>query len=260
MLLTALLANLVLFSMAWAWSVKIRNFSPVDAFWALGIGLTSCYFLWGNGSPSAPMILASILVGLWALRLSGHLARRIAKHHPSEDSRYLVLRNIWQVHTNRNFFFFFQAQALCVVLLSLPFFLIAKNPSPSWNWLHTLGLLTTLLGLLGEALADRQMAQFKASQPKVDAVCEWGLWKYSRHPNYFFESIIWFGFFFMALPSPKGYLAIFAPITITYLLLKVTGIPPTEAAAIQRKGDAYRDYQLRTSAFIPLPQKKKSLN
>ncbi len=254
MLALALIANLIIFTAAWAFCVKIKNFSPVDAFWAFCIGLTAVFFLFSE-TPSTQPLIAGILIFAWSVRLGYHLSHRIAKHHPSEDSRYQKLREIWSGKVNSMFLLFFLGQALSVFLLAFPFYLIATDPNPSYDLFPIIGTLIALIGLIGETIADRQMSTFKASNPDPKSICQVGLWKYSRHPNYFFESIIWFGFFVFALGSPWGWTTIYAPAIITYLLLKVTGIPPTEASALLRKGEAYREYQRTTSAFIPLSPK-----
>ncbi len=250
MLFFALIANLIIFTAAWAFCVKIKNFSPVDAFWAFCIGLTALFFLFTK-NPSTQPFIAGILISAWSVRLGYHLTRRIAKHHPSEDSRYQKLRAIWNGKVNSMFLLFFLGQALSVFLLALPFYLIAADPNPTYDLFPILGTLIACIGLIGETVADRQMSTFKAANPDPKSICQIGLWKYSRHPNYFFESIIWIGFFIFALGSPWGWVSIYAPVIITYLLLKVTGIPPTEASALLRKGDAYREYQRTTSPFIP---------
>jgi steroid 5-alpha reductase family enzyme len=259
MLLPALIANLILFAAAWGFCVKIKNFSPVDAFWAFGIGFTALFFLLENNPTDGKQVAAAVLIVAWSSRLGYHLAKRIAKHHPEEDSRYIKLRQVWKGRVNHSFFWFFQAQAISVFLLAIPFYIIASDPDPSWSLLHITGAIVTATGLIGESLADRQMSAFKATDPDPKSVCREGLWKYSRHPNYFFESVIWVGIFLFALGSPWGWTTIYAPAIITFLLLKVTGIPPTEASAVKRKGDAYREYQRTTSAFIPLPPKERCL-
>lgn len=255
MLAAALITNFILFAAAWAWCIKLRNFSPVDTFWAFGIGASSLLFLLANSSPTSKQLIASLLISAWSLRLGIHLAKRIAHHHPSEDARYIKLREIWKGRANTAFFWFFQAQALSVFLLSLPFYFIGKDSNPTWHTLSYIGACVIVIGLLGEGLADLQMNRFKSMNPDPKSLCCTGLWKYSRHPNYFFESLTWLGIFLFSAGSPYGWLSLYAPISITYLLLKVTGIPPTEAAALKRKGDTYRQYQLTTSPFIPLPRK-----
>jgi steroid 5-alpha reductase family enzyme len=216
------------------------------------------FFLLCSDSTNGKKIAAACLILAWSSRLGYHLARRIAKHHPAEDTRYQKLRDVWQGRENRSFFWFFQAQALSVFLLALPFYFIAADADPTFHFLSMIGFFVCLSGLIGETIADRQISAFKASDPDPKSVCKTGLWKYSRHPNYFFESVIWIGIFLFAAASPWGWTTIYAPVIITYLLLKVTGIPPTEASAIARKGDAYREYQRTTSPFIPLPPKSSS--
>jgi steroid 5-alpha reductase family enzyme len=154
------------------------------------------------------------------------------------------------------FFWFFQGQAVSVIFLVLPFLLIAVDSDRSWSYWESIGLIVALIGISGEGLADSQMSHFKKSNHDLKAVCQSGLWKYSRHPNYFFEAVIWLGFYLFACGSEWGWTMIHAPAVIVYLLLRVTGIPPTEAAAVLRKGDAYRNYQKTTSPFIPWPPKK----
>lgn len=257
MIAAALTANCLIFAAAWAWCVRIRNFSPVDAIWAAAIGFTSVFFLLSENQNSKTITTAT-LIATWAARLATHLTRRIARHHPQEDSRYVKLRQHWQGRENRMFFLFFMAQAISVFLLALPFYLISADPDSSWGILHIAGAIVAVIGLVGETIADRQMTSFKSRNSDSAAVCREGLWNYSRHPNYFFESVIWIGFFLFASGSPWGWCAIYAPVIITVLLLKVTGIPPTEASAILRKGDAYRDYQRTTPAFFPRLRAPKS--
>lgn len=257
MIAAAFTANCLLFAAAWAWCVRIRNFSPVDAIWAAAIGLTSVFLLLSeNQTPKT--ITAAALIAAWAARLTFHLARRIARHHPQEDDRYVKLRQHWQGRENSMFLLFFMAQAISVCLLALPFYLIAADPDNSWGILHIAGAIVVVIGLVGETIADRQMTSFKSRNRDPAAVCREGMWNYSRHPNYFFESVIWMGFFLFAAGSPWGWCAIYAPAIITILLLKVTGIPPTEASALRRKGDAYRDYQRTTPAFFPRMRAPKS--
>lgn len=246
----------VLFLVAWMLARKWDNYSIVDAVWAYGIGLVGIFWLtaWGNGSPKDWVI--GVLLGTWSLRLGSHLQRRIRRAHPKEDARYARLREIWEGHVPRAFFWFFQGQAVSVILLALPFLLIAADRDSSWGIWETVGLTITLIGISGEALADAQMSRFKSGMPGEKAICRVGLWHYSRHPNYFFESVIWLGFYAYACGAPWGWTMIHAPAIIVFLLLKVTGIPPTEASAIRRKGDAYRHYQQTTSAFIPWPPRQ----
>jgi len=242
------------FGLAWVWAVRIDNYSIVDAMWAFGIGATACFWLAVGQGDTITRIVAALLVGFWSLRLGGYLHRRIHRMHPQEDARYAKLRDVWQGREKSAFFGFFQIQALSVVVLAIPFLSIASK-SNGWGIFETLGASITLIGLIGESIADRQMAAFKCRNPDSKAVCRDGLWRYSRHPNYFFESVIWWGFYVIACGSPWGWATMHAPLAITWLLLRVTGIPPAEASALARKGEAYRQYQMTTSAFIPWPPK-----
>lgn len=245
----------VVFLVAWVLARRWENYSLVDAVWAFGIGLTGILWLGARGEWTVKQAAAGALLAVWSLRLGWHLQRRIRKTHPEEDARYAKLREVWNGREASAFFWFFQAQAISVVLLALPFLLIGRDPDAAWSAWETAGLCLATLGILGEGLADSQMARFKARNHDSMAVCGDGLWRYSRHPNYFFEAVIWCGFYVFACGSEWGWLTLHAPATIIFLLLRVTGIPPTEASAVRRKGDAYRHYQKTTSAFIPWPPK-----
>lgn len=245
-----------LFSIAWWVARKISNYSLVDAVWAFGIGGVAAWWLLLLGDPSPKILAAGVLSVAWSVRLGWHLQRRIARAYPEEDARYIKLREIWKNREGTAFFLFFQMQALSVVLLALPFLFVAMDADRSWGAWETVGVLIAFCGIVGEAVADAQMARFKKSHSGSGGVCREGLWRFSRHPNYFFESVIWLGFYLYACGSEWGWASIHAPAMIVFLLLRVTGIPPTEAAALRRKGDAYRDYQKTTSPFIPWPPKK----
>ncbi len=254
--MVGVIGMILLFLAAWLWAKWRDNYSIVDAVWAFGIGLTSFYWLFAKGNFTIKHSIAAGLIMIWSLRLGIHLERRIRRMRPAEDARYVKLREIWQGRVASSFFWFFQAQMISVVLLALPFLLIGSDLDSAWTFWESMGLTIGVTGIIGEALADAQMADFKKKNQSRAAVCQEGLWRYSRHPNYFFESVIWLGFYVFACGSEWGWAMIYAPLTILYLLLKVTGIPPTEAAAVLRKGDAYRRYQATTSAFFPWPPKK----
>ena len=246
----------VVFLAAWDFARRCDNYSLVDAAWAFGIGVTSWFWLIpGPWHPKKSVAL--VMVTLWSLRLGWHLQKRIRQHHPQEDARYIKLRDVWKGREASAFFWFFQAQAVSVVLLAMPFLLIARDPDRDWGVWESVGLAISLVGIAGEGLADAQMSAFKKMNRDSEAVCRSGLWYYSRHPNYFFEAVIWSGFYVFACGSEWGWATIYAPAMIIYLLLRVTGIPPTEAAAVLRKGDAYRNYQKTTSAFIPWPPREE---
>ena len=142
-------------------------------------------------------------------------------------------------------------QAISNIMLSIPYLIIATNPDPHMNLLEYTGAVLWLLSIIGEGLSDWQLKQFKKDPANKGKVCEKGLWHYSRHPNYFFQLMIWISVFIFALSSPYGWVAIICPLSIGYLIFKVTGIPMTEEQSIRSKGELYKEYQRTTSVFIP---------
>lgn len=238
-------------AIAWIVAVRIDNFGIVDIAWAGAIGVLAVVYVAITPDMPARAWLVLVTAGVWSLRLSTYLYRRIMRHHPTEDSRYQDLRRNWGPALRGRMFWFFQAQGLAAVFFSLPFALILQNDALSLHGLDIAGAALWTIGMAGESAADWQLAAFKANPRNRGRICNVGLWRYSRHPNYFFEWIIWCGFAVMALAAPLGWMALMCPMVMLWLLLRVTGIPATEAAAVARRGDAYRDYQRTTSAFVP---------
>jgi steroid 5-alpha reductase family enzyme len=149
------------------------------------------------------------------------------------------------------FLLFFQFQALLCVLLSAPFLLAAIERRPLLSAIEYAGTALWLVAWVGEMVADAQLANFKRNPANRGITCRVGLWRYSRHPNYFFEWLIWVAFAAFAMGSPYGYVTVFAPLLMLLFLFRVTGIPATEAQALRTKGEDYREYQRTTSAFVP---------
>lgn len=250
-LLGTALILITLFTLTWRLSVRLDNYSFVDVTWALSFAPVAAWLsLSGQGWLPRRLAIA-VLVAAWSLRLGIYLWRRVASHHPREDARYAVLRQKWAANPPRAFFWFFNAQAVLVWLLMLPVFLIANRPETAWSALEVLGLAVWTLALTGEGIADAQLAAFKRTNTDPKAICQAGLWHYSRHPNYFFQSLLWWGLFLMALPAPWGWTALIAPLAMLHFLLNVTGIPLTEKLALEKRGEAFREYQRTTSAFVP---------
>lgn len=247
----AALVVVTLFTLTWLLSLKLNNFSFVDVTWSYSLAFVApVYALAGDGL-DVRKGLAALIAMVWSVRLGTYLLLRIKKHHPYEDVRYAVLREKWKDNLKGNFFWFFQAQALLILLLSVPILLACVNPASVLNAVELAGVAVWLTGILGEAVADAQMKRFKHDPASKGKVCRVGLWRYSRHPNYFFESVVWMGFWLFACGSPWGWATVYAPALILYFLLRVTGIPLTEETSLQSKGDAYREYQRTTSAFVP---------
>jgi len=241
----------LLMLVVWVIAVRIRNAGIVDIAWSLGfIPLAVLYRVCGDGEPARQNLITMMAV-LWSARLGTHLWKRVMGHHPEEDGRYRELRAAVAGHENFFFFWFFQAQALLLALLSLPILFADFDPRLSLGFSDMLGFVVWLIALGGESLADRQLEAFKADPANQGKVCSVGLWRYSRHPNYFFEWLIWVSFFFFALPAPWGWTMIFCPALMLFFLLRVTGIPYTEQQSLRSRGLAYRQYQRTTSAFVP---------
>lgn len=245
-----------LFALTWLLSLKLDNFSFVDVTWSYALAVVAPLYAWlaGGGWTQRKMIAVTMAV-VWSVRLGTYLFFRVKRHHPHEDVRYAVLREKWRDALARNFFFFFQAQAVLIVLLAVPVQLACLNPASHLNAIEIAGALVWLTGICGEALSDAQMQHFKADPASKGKVCQVGLWRYSRHPNYFFESVVWWGFWLFSCGSPWGWVTLYAPLLMLHFLLRVTGIPLTEECAVKSKGDAYREYQRTTSAFVPWPPK-----
>jgi steroid 5-alpha reductase family enzyme len=249
--LVAFVLLAALFGMAFRICRRFDNYGFVDVVWSYAFGLVAViYSVVGTGWPTRRVLLA-VLVGAWSLRLGSHLLRRLAKHHPAEDPRYAAMRQRWTGEVERRMSIFFQQQAASVVVLGLPFLLIAANPRPELAWVEWIALGLWAVAVIGEAVADAQLAAFKRLPQSRGAVCTRGLWRYSRHPNYFFEWLIWVSYAVFALSAPWGWIGLIAPASILYLLLRVTGIPLTEQQSIRSKGAAYLRYQQTTSAFVP---------
>ncbi|MBC7973926.1 MAG: DUF1295 domain-containing protein, partial [Myxococcales bacterium] len=179
----------------------------------------------------------------------GYLIARGAARAP-EEGRYADLRARWAANAAPRFFIFFQAQAALTGILSIAF--VVPFIAAPWDsgWLRAAGAAIATIGIFGESIADAQLARWKRTHP--GQVCDAGLWRYSRHPNYFFEWCVWLGHAVYGLAFwPYGLVALFPQALLLTSILFVTGIPPTEEQAIRSKGDAYRAYQARVSRFIP---------
>ncbi|UPT74344.1 MAG: DUF1295 domain-containing protein [Elusimicrobiota bacterium] len=241
------------FLLLWLAAVRSRDASHVDVGWALGLGfLGVAASLTGPGEP-ARRALAGTMAAAWSLRLAWHLYTDRVRGK-SEDGRYATLRAQWGAKADRNFFFFFQIQGLLDLLLASSYFAACARSGPL-DALDALGAILWMVALAGESSADRALAKFRAEPSNKGKVCREGLWAWSRHPNYFFEWLVWLSF---AALAPGDWRAWIAPPLMLYFLLRVTGIPATEAQALRSRGDAYRRYQEEVSMLIPLPPRRSA--
>ncbi len=256
LLFTTLIAASALMTLVWGIAWSIRNLGIVDVAWSLSFGLFAVYFAWAGGAAPERKILAGLMLGIWSLRLGGYLWLRIARAHPEEDSRYVTLRAEWQGKLASRSFLFFQLQAASIVVLIAPFASIMNDPTSRLKPVEWMAAALWIVALAGESISDRQMSRFRNDPLNRGKVCSRGLWRFSRHPNYFFESLVWWSFFLLSLGQEYGWLAIYQPVSMLWLLLKVTGVPMSEAQSLKSRGDDYRAYQTRTSKFIPWFQKR----
>lgn len=244
--------------MAGAWLVQQRtgNSGWVDTIWTFSLGLVGAAgALWtAAGQPiSARQWLVAALVSVWALRLGSHIAIRTAGIE--DDPRYAAFAKEWGVDSSRKMFVFLQNQAFGTIPLVFAIFVAAHHPAPELRLQDYLGALLLLIGIAGEALSDAQLKAFRTDPANKGKVCDIGLWKFSRHPNYFFQWFGWLAYPMIAI-SPEygwGWVTLLGPIFMYWILVHVTGIPPLEEQMIRSRGEAYRAYQKRTSKFFPLP-------
>lgn len=253
--LISLVACCLIMALVWLWAKKIKNAGIVDVFWALNFPVITLitFFLSDGFDPRKILICGMFLIA--ELRLGIHLWQRVISHLDEEEGRYAQLRKEWGDKADRNFFIFFQFQAISNVILAIPFFIITANPSQAISSLEYIGAAVWVIAFFGEMIADRQLTAFKKDPSNKRKVCDTGLWYYSRHPNYFFEWLTWMAYVIFALASPWGILAIISPAIILYLLTRVTGIPNNEEQNLRSKPVAYQKYKQTTSAFFPWRKK-----
>jgi steroid 5-alpha reductase family enzyme len=250
-----------LFLLAWAVSALLllalyllqrrrKDATAVDLGW--GSSLVLCAALYAVLAPGSLVQRLAICIPVAAenLRIVLLLRGRLGK---GEDSRYQELRQRWRERGREQptFAIFYQAQAFLAALLSIPALLGSFNEDGSLAAVQWAGLVLFAVAFTLEATADRQLAAFRADPANRGAVMNEGLWRYSRHPNYFFQTLTWVAYALIASAAPYGLVAWLAPALILYLVLFVTGLPPAEESSLRSRGEAYRRYQQETSAFVP---------
>jgi len=249
-LITGLILSLLVMTAVWAVSLKIGKASIVDPVWAGLIALLAVYYATMLPGSGLRHFVVTAMAVFWGLRLSFFLLfnRVIGK---GEDPRYQELLNKWGDQRKRKMLEFFLIQGVVASVFSIPFLTVALNPKGGLSGIEIFGVLLWLIAFAGESAADLQLEAFKKDPGSKGKSCRAGLWGYSRHPNYFFEFLIWCSFFLFALGSAGGLFSVICPALIFYFLFNVTGIPKAEEQALRSRGDDYRDYQKKVSKFFP---------
>ena len=247
-ILTVWCSTALLMNAGWAWQRRHTNAGVVDVLWALSLAAAAVWLAIAGGGATLPRTIVGVLGGLWGIRLALHLWKRVSRE--PEDGRYQYLRAHWR-GSQIKFFGFFQLQAFLVALFALPFLAVAQNPQPAPTLWTALGLLVWILSVTGESLADRQLAHFRADPNHHNRTCRAGLWRYSRHPNYFFEWLHWLAYVALSIGSSQAWLSALGPVLMYVFLRWVSGIPFTEAQALRSRGEDYRLYQQQTPMFFP---------
>jgi steroid 5-alpha reductase family enzyme len=249
--LDGLLVILALAVLTWLLSLRLRDVSIVDSAWSLMFLGAAIVYMLNAGNLELRNTLILIMVGIWAIRLSVHLTWR--NWGEPEDKRYQEIREKYSPNFGiKSLFIIFLFQAVLAWVITMPLYASLTLPGTSLPF-DIVGVALWLAGLSFESVADWQLARFKANPDNQGKVMDKGLWRYSRHPNYFGECLIWWGFYLLAVSS-GGWWTIVAPLLITWLLLKFSGVVMLEQTIVNRR-PAYADYIKRTNAFIPGPVK-----
>lgn len=246
----------ILFFMFAFWLLYLKTGEPsvVDIAWTLSIGGLSFYFFYLGPKNHTAQWLIVVTTLFWSLRVAYVLLERMIRGQ--KDGRYKILSNIWQKGLHWKYLLFYLAQGIGSLILLLPIAFVMILKTGPWHSLDTLATIWLICSLIGEAVADASLRQFRHQPENKGKVCQQGLWYYSRHPNYFFQWNLWVSYALFASSVPFGFIGWISPLIMLYLLLYVTGIPPNEKQSLLSRGEAYRDYQKTTSAFIPLPKRK----
>ena len=248
-LLYGFIISYISFVALWIVQVKSKDAGWVDIGWTLGLGSLVIYLGITSEGLLTRRIIASLLIGIWAIRLASFIIKdRLFKEE--EDSRYQNLRRYWGKKANFKFYFFFTFQSFLVILFSIPFLPIFNNPNPL-GIIDFTGIILWVIAFTGEALADKQLRDFKKLPENKFKVCRVGFWDYSRHPNYFFEWLQWIAYVFLSIGSNEFYLSLIGPIFMYFFLIKVSGVYWVELQAIRKRGDLYKKYQQEVPMFFP---------
>jgi steroid 5-alpha reductase family enzyme len=243
----------VVFLLLWAVLGRAGRSGWADFAWASAIGLTGlCFAALADGWMPRRIAVAALAL-VWGGRLATHLGKRLS--HEGEDGRYIAMADSMGTSYRSFMFGFFLLQAFMAWLFSLPFFVLAQSSAEGFTTPELVGLALWLLSLVGNNLADRQLAAWKSDPGNAGKTCRSGLWAWSRHPNYFFEWLIWCAYPVMAIGTPALPWAVAVAAFMFVMVRFISGVPYTEQQAVRSRGDDYRRYQASVSPFFPLPPK-----
>lgn len=253
--LSGLAAALALMTLVWLVSLPKRDASIIDVFWGVSFAVLAwCYYLQGP-QQNLRQLLVPVLTTVWGLRLAVFIAWR--NRGQGEDYRYQAMRRRFGAKFPwLSLFIVFWLQAILAWVIAMPLLQVQRSAEPSTlGWLDGLGLTLFFVGLFFEAVGDDQMARFKADPGNRGRVLDHGLWRYTRHPNYFGDATVWWGLACFALATPGSLWILLSPTLMTFLLLRVSGVALLEKG-LQKTKPAYADYVRRTSPFFPWPPKR----
>ncbi|MHB9834073.1 DUF1295 domain-containing protein [Paraburkholderia terrae] len=249
----AFVVLVALFAAFWAWQLQSANAGMIDPIWAFSLGAIAVFYGMASDGDSLARVLVAVGGGIWGARLSWHLWGRNAGKR--EDPRYHRFREQWGAAAGRKMFWFLEFQTVISMVLSLAFAVPAwRAVQPSVAWV-AIAVAIWLASVSGETVADRQLRRFVADPANQGKVCRVGLWRYSRHPNYFFECLHWFAYVALSIGSPWVWLTLFPPVLMAWLLMKLSGVPMLEAHLVHSR-PGYAEYMRETSALIPWPPRR----
>ncbi len=226
----------------------LKDNSIVDIAWGPGFLLIALASLAVQTTSPPRSLLLLVLVAVWAFRLAGHIFAR--SRGKGEDYRYAAWRRDWgKMFYLKSFFFIFMLQGFLMLIIGYPIVFVASTEQPGLNLLDWAGVAVWCVGFAVETIGDYQLFMFKRNQANKGKIMRSGIWRYTRHPNYIGEAVLWWGVFLIALSAPWGWTTIVSPVTITFLLLRVSGV-----AMLEKKYSSnpeYEEYKRTTNAFIP---------
>jgi steroid 5-alpha reductase family enzyme len=239
----------------WFFQLRTNNAGIVDVAWSFLTPIVGVWLILSDDiANGARQMLIITLAVIWGFRLGSYLYRRVSNE--DEDGRYRYMRESSGKYEQLVMFIFFQVQATWTLLFALPFWAASRNAEPGFVLIDVIGISIWILAMAGEWISDRQLANFKLRTNDRSKVCNVGLWKYSRHPNYFFEWLHWWAYVCLGYGSDIWWLTWTGLVVMYVFITRVTGVPYTEQQSLRSKGDAYREYQATTSKFFPMPPGK----